>query len=96
MNRYIITGPLIIVGAIAAVLITVEGWDNIITHFAGDSLGFWKTYALSIGFGLLRHNPMIVQRKLEEDGDIQILIMAIVAILIDCLAVYVFIPYALS
>ena len=93
MRKLILLGLALVLGFIS-ILVTVEGWVLLLEHFTGKEVASWGAFWLSLGFGFLRHNPLALQKKLEKEAEI--LGYAIGALIVDCLAVYLIIPHALS
>ena len=97
MKRELITVPLLLLALIAAIFVTADGWQLLVSEFADKDISTWQAWVFGLGFSILRMNPLSVKKKIEGDNaDIELLTILIVSLIFDCLAVYWLLPYALG
>lgn len=82
--------------SVACAVLTTKGYQQVIEFFTDKNMSLWKIYWLSFGINVLKHNPLIVTKTLEDEGPAKFIGYMISALILDLLAVYLIIPYALS
>jgi len=78
-----------------SIYVTASGWSLMFSAL-GLNIGIMRSYLMAVAISFLTYNPMLVKAKSKQMGFNEFLPRITLSLLLDVLAVYVILPWALD